>query len=105
VIKTIASFASRPLRWFALLSLPLFAFALFAFASTAVDLLVGRRDAISLPIAGSGVIFLASALILLCSGALAELIYARGDVRDREFLKLTQTILAGAGNPGVDRTL
>lgn len=105
VIKTIASFASRPLRWFALLSLPLFAFALFAFASTTVDLLVGRRDAISLPIAGSGIIFLASALILLCSGALAELIYARGDVRDREFLKLTQTILAGERNPGVDRTL
>lgn len=105
VIKTIASFASRPLRWFALLSLPLFALAMFAFGQTAVDLLMNGEDAISLPIAGSGVIFLGSALILLCSGALAELIYARGDVRDREFLKLTQTILAGARNPGADRTL
>ena len=36
---------------------------------------------------------------------LAELIYARGDVRDREFLKLTQTILATPRNPGADRTL
>jgi hypothetical protein len=61
--------------------------------------------AFSLPIAGSGVIFLSSGLILLCSGALAELIYARGDVRDREFLRLTQTILAGGRNPGADRTL
>jgi len=51
------------------------------------------------------VIFLSSGLILLCSGALAELIYARGDVRDREFLKLTQTILASGRNPGADRTL
>ena len=57
-----------------------------------VDLLMAAQTAISLPIAGSGVIFLASAMILLCSGALAELIYARGDVRDREFLRLTQTI-------------
>ncbi|HKQ12355.1 MAG TPA: glycosyltransferase family 2 protein [Steroidobacteraceae bacterium] len=105
VIKTIASFASRPLRWFALLSLPLFALAFFAFGQTVVDLLVGGEDHISLPIAGSGVIFLGSALILLCSGALAELIYARGDVRDREFLKLTQTILSTRRNPEADRAL
>ncbi len=103
VIKTIASFASRPLRWFALLSLPLFGLALLAFGQTVVDLVFA--GAISLPIAGSGVIFLSSALILLCGGALAELIYARGDVRDREFLKLTQTILARPGNPGTDRAL
>ena len=50
-------------------------------------------------------IFLGSALILLCSGALAELIYSRGDVRDREFLKLTQTILATARNPDANRAL
>ena len=105
VIKTIASFASRPLRWFALLSLPLFVLAFFAFGQTAVDLLLQGEDAFSLPIAGAGVIFLGSGLILLCSGALAELIYARGDVRDREFLKLTQTILAGPRNPGADRAL
>jgi glycosyltransferase involved in cell wall biosynthesis len=104
VIKTIANFASRPLRWFALLSLPLFALALFAFVQTAANLLLGSGG-ISLPIAGSGVIFLGSALILVCSGALAELIYARGDVRDREFLKLTQTILAAKRNPEADRAL
>src|SRR4029078_1156387 len=93
VIKTIASFASRPLRWFAILSLPLFALAFFALGQTAVDVLRGA-DGISLPIAGSGVIFLGSALILLCSGALAELIYARGDVRARDFLKLDTTVLS-----------
>ena len=105
VIKTIASFASRPLRWFALLSLPLFALAFFAFGQIVLDLALGTEDGISLPIAGSGVIFLCSAMILLCSGALAELIYARGDVRDREFLKLTQTILAARRNPDPDRAL
>jgi glycosyltransferase involved in cell wall biosynthesis len=105
VIKTIATFASRPLRWFALLSMPLFALAFLAFGQTAVDLVFQGYSAISLPIAGSGVIFLSSAMILLCSGALAELIYARGDVRDREFLRLTQTILAGTRNPRANGAL
>lgn len=91
VIKTVATFASRPLRWFALLSLPLFLVAIVMFAHTFFNLLLGR-SAISLPLAGTGVVFLASAVILLCSGALAELIYARGDIRDREFSRLTQQI-------------
>jgi glycosyltransferase involved in cell wall biosynthesis len=99
VIKTIATFASRPLRWFGLLSLPLFALALAAFTQTALDFAYGGRAGTSLPVAGAGVIFLASAMILLCSGALAELIYARGNVRDREFLRLTQSIQARGRNP------
>lgn len=99
VIKTIATFASRPLRWFGLLSLPLFVLALAAFTQAALDFAYGGSDGTSLPVAGAGVIFLASAMILLCSGALAELIYARGNVRDREFLRLTQSIQARARNP------
>ena len=35
-------------------------------------------------------IFLSSALILFASGALGELVYKLGDVREREFAKLTQ---------------
>lgn len=99
VIKTIATFASRPLRWFGLLSLPLFALALAAFTQTTLDFAYGGSTGASLPVAGAGVIFLASAIILLCSGALAELIYARGNVRDREFVRLTQSIQASARNP------
>jgi glycosyltransferase involved in cell wall biosynthesis len=91
VIKTVATFASRPLRWFALLSLPLFLLSFVAFAYTLVTML-GFQSGISLPIAGTGVVCLASAVIMLCSGALAELTYSRGDVRDRDFFKLTQTI-------------
>jgi glycosyltransferase involved in cell wall biosynthesis len=91
VIKTISTFASRPLRWFAMLALPLFIFAGAAFIHVFLDLLAGRPE-MSMPIAGTGIVFLASALVFLCSGALAELTYARGDVRDRNFLKLTQTV-------------
>lgn len=91
VIKTISTFASRPLRWFALLSLPLFILAGAAFLQIFIGLFTGRPE-ISMPIAGTGVVFLASAMVFLCSGALAELTYARGDIRDRDFLRLTQTV-------------
>jgi hypothetical protein len=91
VIKTISTFASRPLRWFALLSLPLFILAGAAFVQIFVDLFIGHAE-ISMPIAGTGVVFLSSAMVFLCSGALAELTYARGDIRDRDFLRLTQTV-------------
>lgn len=91
VIKTISTFASRPLRWFALLSLPLFVFAGVAFVQIFVDFLRGHPE-ISMPVAGTGVVFLASAMVFLCSGALAELTYSRGDIRDKDFIKLTQTV-------------
>lgn len=95
VIKTVATFASRPLRWFALLSVPLLLLACAAFGHTFYSVWSGRSHG-SLMLAGSGVIFLSSALMLLCGGALAELIYARGDVRDGEFLKLTRTVQSRA---------
>jgi len=91
VIKTLAAFASRPLHWFALLSLPLLLLGLLAMLHTGIAMF-GRHSSFSLPIAGSGVIFLASAAILMCGGALAELIYSYGDVRDREFFRLTQAV-------------
>lgn len=91
VIKTISTFASRPLRWFALLSLPLFVFAGAAFVHVFVDFLKGHPE-ISMPVAGTGIVFLASAMVFLCSGALAELTYSRGDIRDKDFFKLTQIV-------------
>jgi hypothetical protein len=55
-----------------------------------------------LAIAGSGVIFLASAAILLSSGALAELVYRLGDVRDARFVRLTAGNSAHTALPTVD---
>jgi glycosyltransferase involved in cell wall biosynthesis len=91
VIKTVTSFASRPLHWFAYLSAPLILIGFALLGHELVSLLSGASK-LSWPLAGTGVIFLASGMILLCSGALAELIYSRGDVRDNEFFRLTQTI-------------
>ena len=88
VIKTVASFTSRPLLWFALLSLPAIVIAFIAFGYAVAFFI--RYGALPLPIAGTGVIFLASAFISLCSGALGELIYKLGDVREHRFARLTQ---------------
>lgn len=91
VIKTVTTFASRPLRWFAMLSAPLILIALALLGHEAWSLFTDQAS-LSWPLAGTGVIFLASGMILLCGGALAELIYSRGDVRDNEFFRLTQTV-------------
>jgi len=91
VIKTLASFASSPLLWFGMLAIPLLLAGTtllgYVFAHA---LLVGAP--ISLPIAGCGVIFLTSAFMMVCSGALGELVYNLGDMRDHEFARLTQKL-------------
>ncbi len=95
VIKTVASFTARPMLWFAMLSLPLLAIAAVALGWSCVNFAATGR--ISLSIAGTGVIFLSSTVILLAAGALGELIYELGDVREHQFSGLTQHLLAGAG--------
>jgi glycosyltransferase involved in cell wall biosynthesis len=88
VIKTVASFTARPMLWFGMLSLPMLVGAALAFACTLVQFVTSGT--LSLPIAGSGVIFLSSAIILMGSGALGELVYKLGDMREHEFSGLTQ---------------
>jgi glycosyltransferase involved in cell wall biosynthesis len=87
VIKTIAAFTSRPLVWFLMLAIPL-GFAGAGLLGHALWTWLDGRT-LPLPIAGSGVILLTSALILGASGALAELVYRVGDMRPVEFANLT----------------
>jgi glycosyltransferase involved in cell wall biosynthesis len=89
MIKTIISFTSRPLVWFAMLSVPMLLIGTAALLYTLITWLSGTRD-FSLPIAGSGLIFLCAAIILFSSGALGEVVYHLGDMREREFARLTQ---------------
>ncbi|HEY6451289.1 MAG TPA: glycosyltransferase family 2 protein [Steroidobacteraceae bacterium] len=91
VIKTVASFTARPLMWFAMLSVPMLLAGGIAFAYTLGAMLLTGR-AISLPIAGTGLIFISAALILMLSGALAEVVYNLGDMRECEFARLTSRI-------------
>ena len=91
VIKTVASFTSRPLLWFILLSIPMMVLGFGALGYTGYELLFSSTR-YSLPIAGSGVIFLTSAIILMSAGAFGELVYKLGDMRENQFAKLTQKV-------------
>lgn len=92
VIKTVTSFTTRPLRWFALMSMVPALIGVSALTSSVWVGLAGPGGT-SLPIAGSGVIFLTSALILFFSGALGELVFKFGDIREREFARLTERVI------------
>jgi glycosyltransferase involved in cell wall biosynthesis len=78
VIKTIVSFASRPLTWFALLALPAAILSVAALSASAVNFMTS--SVFSMPMAGTGVLFGALSCFLLLSGAIAELVYKTGDV-------------------------
>jgi hypothetical protein len=94
VIKTVASFTARPLLWFGLLCLPLTLIGLVTLVAGLMVTIPG--GGMSLPLAGTGIIFLTAVLTLLASGTLGELIYRLGDVRPEDFARLTMTSPAGA---------
>ena len=95
VIKTVASFTARPMLWFAMLSLPMLAIAAVALGWSCVNF--AETGKISLSIAGTGVVFLTSTVMLFAAGALGELIYELGDVREHQFSRLTQHLLLAPG--------
>lgn len=97
VIKTVASFTARPLRWFSLLATPLLVLGTMAIGISLWRLGISTGE-LPLPLAGCGVILLMSAFILLCSGALGELTYKLGDVREQQFSRLTSKVWQPAGN-------
>jgi glycosyltransferase involved in cell wall biosynthesis len=90
-IKTIVSFASRPLLWFALLAVPgLVVGAVCVVAS--VQGLLAPGGTISVPLAGTGLLFGALAIFLLANGALAELVYKTGDINLSAMARLTMDV-------------
>jgi len=91
VIKTVSTFTARPLLWFSLLATPLvlagslaIGFSLWRWGVTGAGM--------PLPVAGTGVLLLMSAFILVCGGVVGELIYRLGDMRENHFSRLTQTV-------------
>ncbi len=89
MIKTVASFTARPLVWFGLLCVPLTLIGLIALAA---GLLAASAGGTSLPLTGTGVIFLTASVTLMASGTLGELVYKLGDVRPADFARLTRAV-------------
>ena len=91
VIKTVASFTARPLRWFTMLATPLFLLGLVALGHSLWSL-AGPVGKMSLPIAGTGLILVTAAFTLALGGILGELVYKLGDVRDHRFARLSEKV-------------
>jgi glycosyltransferase involved in cell wall biosynthesis len=91
VIKTLATFASRPLLWFGLLAMPILFIGTGLIGYELIESAL-LRTPLSLSIAGCGIIFVAAAFLLVFAGALGELIYNLGDMRDHEFASLTSNM-------------
>ncbi len=91
VIKTVTSFVSRPLTWFVLLSLPAILIGVGAVAYSIFDA-ARSHGSLPLPIAGTGLIFLSSAVILVSAGAFGELVYKTGDMRQHRLARLTERV-------------
>lgn len=88
-VKTIVAFSNRPLIWFTLLSLPFMLLAVACLAASVASVLSG--GSMMLPIAGSGVLLASLCIFLVLNGALAELVFKTGDVRNADLAKLTMT--------------
>jgi glycosyltransferase involved in cell wall biosynthesis len=97
VIKTVASFTSRPLIWFVLLSLPLVVVGTSTLGWS-IYVTIADHQNLPLPVAGTGLIFLSSALILISAGAFGELVYKTGDVREHHFARLTARLEGRRGD-------
>jgi hypothetical protein len=80
VIKTLVSFSSRPLLWFATLALPAAGASILALLASMYLALFDPASS-PVPLAGAGVLFGAITVILLLSGMLSELVYKTGDTK------------------------
>jgi glycosyltransferase involved in cell wall biosynthesis len=86
-VKTIVSFSSRPLLWFAMLATP---FILIGVACLLAGIIgIASSGEMQVPVAGTGLLFLSLSIFLLLNGALAELVYATGDVNFATLARLT----------------
>ena len=76
-VKTIVGFSQRPLVWYGFLSIPFFLLGSVALVAAFLPHLT-PDDAMSVPLAGTGVLLGASGILLILSGAIAELVHLTG---------------------------
>lgn len=89
-IKTLAGFFSRPALWFSVIGLP---FALLGTGMTLFGLLqLMTGGAGSVPVMGTGLLFLTLSVFLFFNGVLGELVFGTGDTRNEEFARLIRKV-------------
>jgi hypothetical protein len=78
--------------WFTLLASPFVVVSVISIAASLWGLAAGQG--MSLPLAGTGVLFGSLAVFLVLNGALAELVYKTGDVDFGALARLTMSTRA-----------
>lgn len=94
-VKTLVSSASRPLLWFSIISVPAIVISCVCLISIFVEAAV-KGNAIAGPIAGTGVLFGALGILMILTGALAELVFKTGDISMTTLAQLTMREAGGA---------
>ena len=87
-VKTIISFAHRPLLWFSLIAAPVLLLSAICLSWTFWTLLFEGHQA-SMAIAGTGILFAALGVFLILNGVLAEMVFKTGDIRFAPLANLT----------------
>jgi len=77
-IKTLVAFSQRPFVLFSLIGAPFFVGGVLLLMGTAIGSVGGAI--VSLPVLGTGVLFVGASMVLVLFGALAELLYRVGDL-------------------------
>jgi len=86
-IKTLTGFFSRPTLWFSLLGMP---FALLGILfSIATVFSFFTTGSFPMPMAGTGLLFIALSMFLFFNGILGELVYNTGETRTEDFARMT----------------
>ena len=94
IVKMLTTFAERPLLWFSILATPLALVGTMAIANS-IWRWAYVTGTLPVPVAGSGIIFLMAAFILVLSGVLGEFIFRLGDLREQDFARLTTRVSVG----------
>jgi len=90
-IKTISTFTSRPLIWFAMLAAPFFLLSVLMLVGSVIVLAADGGN--SLPMAGAGLLFGTLSIFLVLGGGLAEMISFTGHSSIANFPLLTASVI------------
>lgn len=92
-IKTISTFSTRPLLWFAMLAVPFFVLSILMLVGGLVAL--GEAGVSALPMAGAGMLFGTLSIFLVLSGGFAELVSKTGHGDVTRYPLLTAKEISG----------
>jgi len=100
-IKTLTGFFSQPTIWFSILGLPFALLGLIMIGGGLLDLATNGR--MSIPLAGTGLLFLTLAVFLFFNGVLGELVYRTGDTKYKDFVNITRVDTQDRHGPASNR--